>query len=195
MRRSTANCLGVLPFTNRVGLMFVTRLGGYDGVAFPCGKAAVPIVTPHPPDVLAVGAVLIHSRSSPNLQMPTRLFRDQIPPKRSACSDASNIVGASSDRGIPERPGAIDAGRPNCRQRRGSDRHRRQRCGRNISTNFVPAAASPPAMDTARRANRLDRVFYGGAWPHRASAPAVGVAAGQLKRHALEHPFSGRSSG
>ncbi len=39
----------------------MTRLGGYDGTAFPSGKAAVPIVTPHPPDVLAVGAVFIYS--------------------------------------------------------------------------------------------------------------------------------------
>jgi hypothetical protein len=27
--------------------------------AFPSGKAALPIVTPHPPDEMAVGAVLI----------------------------------------------------------------------------------------------------------------------------------------
>ena len=31
---------------------------------FPPGRPAVPIVTPHPPDVLAVGAVLIQARSS-----------------------------------------------------------------------------------------------------------------------------------
>jgi hypothetical protein len=57
-------------------------VGGYDGIACPSGKAAVPIVTPHPPDVLAVGAVLIQARSSStpdqriDVQLPQRLFRD-----------------------------------------------------------------------------------------------------------------------
>src|ERR1700690_1077471 len=74
------------PFTNRVGLMFVTKLGGYDGSAFPSGKAAVPIVTPHPPDVMAVGAVLIHSRPSPQitptiLQPRCGFFATKLRPK------------------------------------------------------------------------------------------------------------------
>jgi hypothetical protein len=67
--------------------MFVTRLGGYGGLAFPCGKAAVPIVTPHPPDVLAVGTVLhsfpivTHPKSPVDLQVQTGFFRDGIPAK------------------------------------------------------------------------------------------------------------------
>ena len=85
--------------------MFVTKLGGYDGSAFPSGKAAVPIVTPHPPDEMAVGAVFI-PRSSPQitrtiLQPRCGFFATKLRPKLCVPRDSGNrarawIAAASS---------------------------------------------------------------------------------------------------
>jgi hypothetical protein len=70
LRRSTVIRAGASPFTNRVGLMFLTRLGGYDGTASPFRDGSGP--DRHPPSPRCAGGRgrLDSTRSSPTPNHP-----------------------------------------------------------------------------------------------------------------------------